>query len=131
MERMKLIDTPESEGLQQAPPCFQERAGGLQLGGLSWLRVFIACQALMMPSGAYRVAHKRCREVIKGELGFCPKGRPGTGEGGAKTFREGGKRAIFEWLGVEGVVHDRYDTNAVGGADYTVVFFSHDKAPFR
>jgi hypothetical protein len=74
------------------------------LEGMSWLRVFSACQALMAPTKFYRVTHKRAREVLRDELGFCPKGKPGeasdSGGLGNKGFREGGKEAMLDWLGV-------------------------------
>jgi len=132
-ERIKLVDTPYQDTMYKAPDCFIEAPGAFQLNGVAWLRVFSACQALMAPTKAYRVTHKRCREVIKGELGFCPKGKPGSEETNAagkvlKGFRSGGKNAIYKWLGIEALVHDRFDTHAVGGADYTLILFNHDKA---
>ena len=137
-ERIKLVDTPYQDTMCKAPDCFIEAPGAFQLNGVAWLRVFSACQALMAPTKAYRVTHKRCREVIKGELGFCPKGKPGTAGAGddgdtrssvyLKGFRSGGKNAIYKWLGIEALVHDRFDTRAVGGADYTLILFNHDKA---
>jgi hypothetical protein len=58
----------------------------------------------MAPTRFYRVTHKRAREVIQEELGYCPKGKPGTTKEGAvginKKFREGGNEAILDWLGV-------------------------------
>jgi hypothetical protein len=129
-KRIKLVDTPYQDLPCKAPDCFDEAPGGFQINGLAWLRVFAACQGLMSPTGFYGVTHKRCREIIKGELGFCPKGKPGTNPS-KNNFRMGGKNAIYEWLGIEALVHDRFDTYAVGGADYTLILFNHDKAGFR
>ena len=73
------------------------------LEGMAWIRVFSACQALMAPTKFYRVTHKRAREVLQQELGFCPKGKPGDpsdGGGISKGFRTGGTEEILDWLGV-------------------------------
>ena len=128
--RIKLVDTPYQDTMCKAPDCFDEAPGGFQLNGVAWLRVYSACRSLMCPTKFYGVTHKRCREVIKGELGFCPKGKPGTDDGNEFNhgFRDGGKNAIYKWLGIEALVHDRFDTHAVGGADYTLILFNHDKA---
>ena len=127
--RVKLVDTPYQETMCKAPDCFDEAPGGFQLNGLAWLRVFSACQSLMCPTRFYST-HKRAREVLREELGFCPKGKPGTPGANGSPFRHGGKNAIYEWLGIEALVHDRFDTHAVGGADYTVILFNHNKAGF-
>lgn len=130
VKRIKLVDTPYQDGLRKAPDCFDEVPGAFQISGTDWLRVFSACQGLMRPTGFYGATHKRCREVIKGKLGFCPKGKPGEKRVHV-GFRSGGKTAIYKWLGIEALVHDRFDTHAVGGADYTLILFNHDKAGFR
>lgn len=76
------------------------------LEGMAWMRTFCACQALMAPTKFYRVTHKRAREVLREELGFCPKGKPGTAEPatslkpGGSGFRSGGQDAILDWLQV-------------------------------
>jgi len=82
----------------------------IHLQGMSWVRAYSACQALMAPTKFYGATHKRCREVIKAELGYLPKGKPGTekcGDNGDyrgssfnKGFRDGGNEAILDWLGV-------------------------------
>lgn len=75
----------------------------IKLEGMAWIRVFSACQALMAPTKFYRVTHKRAREVLQEELGYCPKGKPGdeSDSGGiSKGFRTGGTDAILDWLGV-------------------------------
>jgi hypothetical protein len=69
------------------------------LKGMGWMRVFTAMQCLMAPTKFYRVTHKRARQVITDELGFCPKGKPGT-EGYTKGHRQGGTDAMLDWLGV-------------------------------
>ena len=139
--RAKLIDTPYQETMCPAPDCFDvdpKAPNSLQINGTAWLRVFSSCQALMMPTKFYGATHKRCREVIREELGFCPKGKPGLARPkmvraskSPSSFRSGGKNDIYKWLGIEALVHDRYDTNAVGGADYTLILFNHDQAGFR
>ena len=84
------------------------------------MRVFSACQGLMMPTGCYRVTHKRCREVLKQELGFCPKGKPGTREeGDPKGLRKGGEPEILAWLGVTSI--ERFKEQG-----FTVLTFAHE-----
>jgi hypothetical protein len=74
------------------------------LNGMAWIRVYSACQALMAPTKFYRATHKACKQVLQDELGFCPKGKPGTacmdGSPYNKGFRQGGNEAILDWLGV-------------------------------
>jgi hypothetical protein len=69
------------------------------LEGMSWVRVFAACQSLMCPTKFYST-HKRAREVLREELGFCPKGKPGEAGEYNSGFRSGGKEAMYDWLGV-------------------------------
>lgn len=89
------------------------------LEGMDWMRVFSACQALMMPTGVYPVTHKRCREILRELLGFCPKGRPGTPLREGSKFRKGGAEAINEWLGVVDFEHHRQSGGAVVKGDRT------------
>lgn len=93
--------------------------------GMQWLRVFAACQALMAPTKFFRVTHKRAREVIKGELGFCPRGKPGTkvGRAGELGFRDGGEEAILEWLDIVALMHTRQSSSGVTSTDSTTVVF--------
>lgn len=120
------IDRPGQETLEALPECFDSNAGGVTIGGIAWLRVFSACQGLMCPTKFYRYTHKHCRQVIEEELGFCPKGKPGTAKEGKhyKGFRDGGKAAIYMWLGIDALVHDRECTNSIGGPDVTTIWFS-------
>lgn len=67
-----------------------EETTRIELTGMSWLRVFSACQALTAPSGFYRVTHKRARAVVTEHLGFCPKGKPAAPS----------RVAILAWLGL-------------------------------
>jgi hypothetical protein len=69
----------------------------IRLEGMAWMRVFSAGQCLMAPTKMFRVTHKRCREVLREELGFCPKGKPGAAKDNG--WREGGEEAILTWLG--------------------------------
>ena len=54
-----------------------------------------------------------------GYLGFIAPGEPEVSKG----FRKGGKKAIFEWLSVASVCHERSHHNAVGRGDRTIVVF--------
>jgi hypothetical protein len=78
----------------------------------------------MMPTGCYGVTHKRCRAVVKEELGFMPKGKPGrTPTHGPPGFREGGTPEIEEWLGIREVEHLRQRPGAVVRGDVTLLHY--------
>lgn len=97
--------------------------GTTTLDGMAWLRVFSAAQVLMAPTRAYRVTHKRAREVIEAELGYCPKGKPGTPveKPNRKGWRSGGEDAIEEWLGISYVMHTRAQHGCVVPGDKTYI----------
>ena len=95
----------------------------LTVSGMAWLRVFSACQALMAPTGTYRVTHKRSREVIREILGFCPKGKPGEPLREGSKFRKGGVEAIHAWLGLVDLEHHRSSPGAVVSEDVTHLLF--------
>ena len=72
---------------------------------MSWLRVTTACNCLCAPTGAYRVTHKRAKEVILKELGYCPKGKPGEPKAPGSKFRTMGFDVYTKWLGITNVVN--------------------------
>ena len=93
----------------------------ITLNGISWLRVFSACQALTMPSRCYGVTHKQAKAVILHELGYVPTGKPGSSPThGPAGFRDLSKNAIddfAQWLGIEGMSERRNSPGAITNKD--------------
>ena len=94
---------------------------------MGWMRVFSACQALMVPTKFYRVTHKRAKEVIFNELGFVPKGKPGTpADNDLKGWRQGGEEAILDWLMVVSIARHK-EAGCVQSSDITLLEYDRER----
>jgi len=110
------------DGQELLPECFEpdtERC--VEIDGMTWMRLFGACQALMCPTRFYRVTHTQAKWIVAEILGECPKGMPGTANKGSK-FRDGGPEAIYKWLGLSSIIHRRGGEGCITNRDATFLY---------